>query len=79
MPALKLRTVREFKYERVTSLERLIEQAENRHYSTFWFYSEEELVTALDGFRQNIKERFSNPNQARWFDENLLLVIEKKG
>ncbi|TRZ52967.1 MAG: class I SAM-dependent methyltransferase [Dehalococcoidia bacterium] len=79
VPALKLRTVREFKYERVTSLERLIEQAENRHYSTFWFYSEEELVTALDEFQQNIRKQFSDPNQVRWFDENLLLVIEKKG
>lgn len=79
VPTLKLRGVKYFKYERVASLARLIEQAENRHYSTFWFYSDQEFVTVLEEFRQNIRQHFSNPNQVRWFDENLLLVIEKEG
>ncbi len=76
---LKLRAVKHFRYERVASLDRLIEKAENRHYSTFWFYSDGEFAKAVDEFRQNIGEHFSNPNQVRWFDENLLFVIEKEG
>jgi len=79
VPTLKLRTVKDFKYERVATLERLIEKAENRHYSTFWFYSESEFAVALAEFRQNIRRYFSNPNQVRWLDEYLLLVIEKEG
>jgi len=79
VPALRLQSVKSFKYDRVASLERLLEKAENRHYSTFWFYSEWELAIALDEFRQNIRKQFSDPNQVRWSDENLLLVIEKKG
>ena len=65
--------------ERVASLERLIEKAENHHYSTFWLYSEPEFAVALAEFRQNIRNHFSNPNQVRWLDEYLLLVIEKEG
>ena len=79
VPTLKLRRVKDFRYERVASLERLIEQAGNRHYSTFWFYSDQEFVTALDEFRLNIGEHFSNLNEIRWFDENLLVVVEKEG
>jgi len=79
VPTLKLRRVKDFKYERVASLERLIEQADNRHYSTFWFYSDQEFVTALDEFRWNIREHFSNPDEIQWFDENLLLVVGKEG
>jgi ubiquinone/menaquinone biosynthesis C-methylase UbiE len=79
VPALKLRNVKYFKYQRTASLERLIEKAENRHYSTFWFYSDQEFVTALKEFQQNIRDRFSDPEQVRWSDENLLLIIEKEG
>jgi len=79
VPTLKLRTVKDFKYERVASLERLIEKAKNRHYSTFWFYSKSEFAVALAEFRQNISRYFSNPDQVRWLDEYLLLVIEKEG
>jgi len=79
VPALRLRSMKHFKYERVASLERLIEKAENHHYSTFWLYSEPEFAVALAEFRQNIRNHFSNPNQVRWLDEYLLLVIEKEG
>ena len=79
VPTLKLRSVKCFKYERTASLDRLIEKAKNRHYSTFWLYSDQEFVTAFDEFQRTIKEHFSNPEQVRWSDENLLLVIEKEG
>ena len=79
VPDLKVRSVKDFKYERVASLESLIEKAENRHYSTFWLYSEKEFAAALDEFRQQIRKQFSDPNRVEWFDENLLLVIEKEG
>ena len=79
VPTLELRNVKCLKYQRTDSLERLTEKAENRHYSTFWLYSDQEFVVALQEFQQNIRDRFSDPEQVRWQDENLLLVIEKKG
>jgi len=79
VPTLKLQCVKTFKYERIASLEHLIEKAENRHYSTFWLYSGWEFAAALVEFQQNIRRQFPDPNQVRWFDENLLLVIEKEG
>jgi len=78
-PALKLRSVKYFKYERMASLDRLVEQAENRHYSTFWLYSEREFAEALDDFRRNIREHFTDQNHVRWSDEYLLMVVEKEG
>jgi ubiquinone/menaquinone biosynthesis C-methylase UbiE len=76
---LRLRAVKYFEYERMASLDRLVEQAENRHYSTFWFYSEREFAEALGEFRRNIRRHFADQNQVRWSDEYLLLVIGKEG
>ena len=76
--AEKLRGVKKFKYERVASLGRLLEPAENHHYSTLWLYSDRESGTALGKFQQNIRKHFPEPSQVWWSDENLLLVIEKR-
>ena len=75
---LRLLCVKYFRYERIASLDHLANQAMSRHYSTFWFYSDEEFVAALDGFQRNIRQNFSNLNEVRWFDENLFFVIEKE-
>jgi ubiquinone/menaquinone biosynthesis C-methylase UbiE len=67
-----------FAYSRLAALEELLTRARSHHYSTFCYYSPEELGKALTGFSNNIKKEFENPQQVRWFDENVLLIIRKK-
>ncbi len=67
-----------FAYSRLAALEELLERARSHHYSTFILYSPEELKEALKGFSLNIKNEFEDPQQIRWFDENILFVIRKK-
>ena len=66
-----------FTYRRVSSLERLIEQAEGHHYSTFWFYSDKSFREALNRFKQNITAQFTDPAKIQWTDENTLFVLKK--
>jgi len=75
--SLTLETVKPFKYERNSSLERLIEQARGKHYSTFSLYGEEELEQALKVFQNKIQKAFQDTNRIEWFDENILLVLKK--
>ncbi|OGO18409.1 MAG: hypothetical protein A2Z15_02145 [Chloroflexi bacterium RBG_16_50_11] len=67
-----------FAYSRLAALEELLERARSHHYSTFLLYSPEELDEALKGFSLNIKNQFEDPQQIRWFDENILFIIRKK-
>lgn len=66
-----------FKYERESSLENLIEQAKHFHYSTFYLYSDVEFKRCLEDFRKNIQRNYPDVNDIRWFDENVMLVIQK--
>lgn len=75
--ALTLTEVITFTHKRVSSLARLRELAEARHYSTFDFYSNREFRCALAQFEQNVRERFEDLDDIRWIDENILLVIKK--
>jgi ubiquinone/menaquinone biosynthesis C-methylase UbiE len=78
MPNLELESVKVFEYRRESTLDRLIEQAQNHHYSTFALYTKEESEEALLAFGRNLQERFENMEQIRWLDENVLLVVHKK-
>lgn len=75
---LKIQSVEYFKYKRVSSLDWLVEQAQNHHYSTFNFYTEEEFAQSLDKFKQNLRLHFKDLKNIKWFDENILLVIRKQ-
>jgi len=74
--SLAIETVKQFKYERTSTLERLIEQAKGKHYSTFSLYKEEELDEAIQAFQDNIKKAFQKTDKIEWFDENILLVLK---
>jgi ubiquinone/menaquinone biosynthesis C-methylase UbiE len=76
--SLTIETVKPFKYERKSTLKRLVEQAKGKHYSTFSLYKEEELDEALKAFQYNIKKAFQKTDQIEWFDENVLLLLKKK-
>ena len=65
-----------FGYSRVSSLDRLVQQAQNKHYSTFALYDKELFQKSLETFKQNIKNN-EDLNQVKWVDENILLEIRK--
>lgn len=75
-PNLKLNSVQVFEYQRVSNLERLVEQARHKHYSTFSLYTKKEFEESLHKFKENILKNFEDPDSISWKDENVLLVID---
>ncbi|MDH3665012.1 MAG: hypothetical protein OEU92_34195, partial [Alphaproteobacteria bacterium] len=59
------------RYRRRSSLERLVEQARSRHYSTFLLYDPDAFEEAVDVFRENVQRRFADA--VEWHDENILV------
>lgn len=78
VPELKIESTEFFKYNRINSMDRLLEQAENHHYSTFYLYNKKELRESFDGFKQNLQRRFKDLKNINWSDENILLVVRKE-
>lgn len=74
--SLKVETIKSFEYQRNTTLEHLIKQVKAKHYSTFSLYKENELDEAIKTFQENIKTQFSDTNEIKWTDENILLVLK---
>lgn len=77
-PGLRVHTVREFSFPRVSTLEALELKARNQHYSTFCFYTDEEFEEALTEFRSAIKRNYDDLNAIRHVDENILIVARKE-
>ena len=67
-----------FAHSRLAALEESVKRAGSHHRSNFLLYSPEELEEALKGYSVNVKNQFEDPQQVRWFDENVLFVIRKK-
>jgi len=74
---LKLVSVENFRYQRESSLIRLMHQAKNYNYSTFRLYERAEFLAAMDKFEEAIRENFPDPNRVQWEDENVMLIIRK--
>ena len=62
-----------FRYPRRAPLDRLIEQARRRHYSTFSLYEPEEFEDALAGFRDRVSAAAQATGAIAWHDENVLI------
>ncbi len=75
-PNLNINSIKFFEHHRVYPLEKLIERAENHHYSTFKLYRKKEFREALHRFKENILNHFEDLGKISWKDENTLLVIE---
>ena len=60
IPGLALDTIKLFRFDRVSSLERLVEKARAGHYSTFSLYKKERLEECISEFRENIMRNFSD-------------------
>lgn len=78
IPSASLESIEFFRFQRVSSLKRLIDQAEGKHYSTFCLYSDEQFRSALQEFSENIQKNFSDPDRIEWLDENLMFIFRKK-
>ncbi len=74
---MNIHSTRVFGYSRTSSLDRLVHQAKNNHYSTFALYDKEIFNESLEIFQQNIKKNFDDLEQITWHDENILLEIKK--
>lgn len=70
-PGLRFAAATCLRYRRRSPLKRLIEQARNRHYSTFALYEREEFEEALTTFRAVVERRFAAT--VEWYDENILI------
>lgn len=77
MPTLELESVKIFEFERIDTLDWLVNQAVNHHYSTFSLYGEKEFEEALLGFIENVSAHFGNTERIVWHAENIMLVIRK--
>jgi hypothetical protein len=75
---LKLETIKQFKYKRTSTLERLVEKAKGKHYSTFSLYENNALNESLKIFQENIKILFPDVRQIEWYDENILFTLRSK-
>lgn len=74
---LRLISIKQFKYKRTSSIERLLEQATHKHYSTFFLYKNKEFNESLDKFKKRLMNKFEE-NKVMWYDENILLILKKK-
>lgn len=74
---LNLQEVERFRYPRASSLERLLSQAREKHYSTFSLYPADEFEEAAERFASNIRRSFPDPDRVEWFDENVMLVLRR--
>jgi len=73
---MRIHSTKIFGYHRASSLERLLEQAKNKHYSTFELY-DGIFGDYLDEFRKNIQNNYEDWDNVTWQDENILIEIRK--
>jgi len=73
---MKIHSTKVFGHHRASSLERLLEQAKNKHYSTFELY-DGTFGNYVDDFRKNIHKNYEDLDNITWQDENILLEIRK--
>ncbi|MBA4718120.1 MAG: class I SAM-dependent methyltransferase [Nitrosopumilus sp.] len=74
---MSIHSTRVFGYSRTSSLDRLVHQSQNSHYSTFALYDKETFDESLEIFQQNIKKNFDDLEKIKWYDENILIEIRK--
>jgi len=73
---LLIESVKDFKFERRDTLQRLINKARNRFYSVFSLYDEEEVEECIEVFEQNVISNFKDTELVEWFDEYSLLILK---
>jgi SAM-dependent methyltransferase len=69
---LSVVTMQTFKHPRSSTAQRLKEQAEGHHYSTFSLYSPDEWRTSIAKFMANLPS-----TEVSWVEEHLLVVVSQ--
>lgn len=69
-------SIKFFKYDRNSTLSRLVEQASNHHYSTFCLYDRKEFEESLAKFNMKILRKYDQ-NNVFWTDRNVMLVLKR--
>ncbi len=69
--SLSLETIHFFKFRRTAALIQLLNQAEGKHYSTFSLYSENEFSEALNDFKRQVENHYTDHERIDWNDENV--------
>ncbi len=77
MKNLALEEVKFFRYRRVSSLDKLLLQVREKHYSTFSLYAPQELERAMEEFKENVRSHFFDSDRVHWLDGNLMLVLRR--
>ena len=72
---LELSAVETFRFPRSASLERLLAQAESKHYSTFSLYEDGEFEAACTAFAEALGREYAGAEAVEWYDENVMLNI----
>lgn len=67
-----------FEFPRRSNLDRLLEQARDRHYSTFSIYKEAEFAEALAAFEEGVRRSCDDQGTVEWCDQNTMLVVGRK-
>ena len=76
-PGLQIGDFVPFEFPRCSTAERLMEQAQHQHYSTFYLYDEAEFQWSLAQFEHALQVSYQDPNDIRWVDQNTFVVMHK--
>jgi ubiquinone/menaquinone biosynthesis C-methylase UbiE len=77
-PSLEIESTEYFEYSRTSTRDRLLEQALQRHYSTFCLYSKKELEAAYSRFTAQLTTGTIGKNEIHWTDRNILFVLKRQ-
>lgn len=75
---LRLEEVKTYNFKCVISIDRLMQLVSRHHYSTFKFYTPEELKKATAIFEKGLKTRFYDLENIRHDSSYTLLLVRKK-
>jgi ubiquinone/menaquinone biosynthesis C-methylase UbiE len=76
IPGMWVDTIKFFRFDRVSSLESLVEKARAGHYSTFSLYETKHLESSIAEFRDGIVRNHVDVDRIRWTDGNVLLTVK---
>ncbi len=75
---LRLEEVKTYNFKRVISIDRLMQLVSRHHYSTFKFYTPEELKKNTAIFEKGLKTRFDDLENIPHDSNHTLLLVRKK-
>ncbi len=75
---LRLEEIKIYDFKRVISIDRLIQLVSRHHYSTFEFYTPEELIITTARFEERLKNIFDDLENIPHNSGYTLLLVEKK-